>query len=98
MAVVASAAAFVGVVVVLFARPSRTIRTGKYCDRSRPSYSNQKIKVPFSLSCPLSDAVATDHDLRGHVTLGSSPVSDEKGAHVGKTGGTCKGCFVRKAP
>lgn len=39
--------------------PSQTIRRGKHCDISRPSYSNQKIKVPFFPSCPLLDAVTT---------------------------------------
>ena len=35
---------------------------GKYCDRSRPSYSNQKIKVPFSTSCPLLYAIINNYD------------------------------------
>lgn len=47
MAVVGCATDFLRVVVVLCMCPSRTIRRGKHCDISRPSYSNQEIKVPF---------------------------------------------------
>lgn len=46
-------------ILLLFAHPSWTIRRGKHSDRSRPSYSNQKIKVLFSPSCPHLETSAT---------------------------------------
>lgn len=52
MAVVVCATEFVRVVVVLCVCPSQTIRRGKHCDISRPSYSNQKIKVPLFSQLP----------------------------------------------
>lgn len=46
-------------ILLLFAHPSWTKQRGKHCDRSRPSYSNQKIKVLFSPSCPHLETSAT---------------------------------------
>lgn len=66
--------------------PFQAIRSGKHCDISRPSYSNQKIKVPhFFPSCPFLVAVNAKLRLRGRGIFFSSLSSVEfkkLGAHL----------------